>query len=86
MKKPLRVTFPRGLPRRRLVWAEAFEKLLETEGVERGRGSSQGDLSATVAECSKELGVPEQSIFLVSVVHSMLLFLFHLDRSQFSDH
>lgn len=35
--------------------------LLENRGVKRGKGTNQGDLSATVAECSNELGVSERT-------------------------
>lgn len=45
-------------------WAQAFERLLEARGVERGQGSAASkrhSQSATVADIASEVGVPERT-------------------------
>jgi len=46
-----------------ITWAEAFERLLEVRGVDRGRGArnDKSETSATVAEVAKEIGVSERT-------------------------
>lgn len=63
-ESPIEYALKLNLLRRHMTavdWAEAFTRLLEERGIERGQGTRNDLTSATVAEVAAELGVAERT-------------------------